>query len=135
MVLLLTMVEDGLEIQAVAPILIEVAVQHQLCLQRRAADGLAVLYCNARGIHFKGDLIPGLLAYPAVFPVVQMPQLFLRICPKTFQLGGDFPDGQPPGVLVDVGGERCREGKLLLRFFPVGVDCLSSLMISPATRP
>ena len=123
--LLLTMVENGLEIQAVAPILIEVAVQHsgvggvaiqhQLCPQRRAADGLAVLYCNAGGIHFKGNLIPGLLTDPAVFPVVQMPQLFLRVCPETLQLGGDFPDGQPPGVLVGVGGERCREGRLLLR--------------------
>ena len=114
MCLLLTMVEDGLEIQAVAPILIEVAVQHsgvggvavqhQLCPQRRAADGLAVLHCNAGGIHFKGDLIPGLLADPAVFPVVQMPQLFLRVCPEALQLGGELPDGQPPGVLVGVGG-------------------------------
>ena len=135
--LLLTMVEDGLEIQAVAPILVKisvqhsgvggVAVQHQLCPQRRAADGLAVLYCNAGGIHFKGDLIPGLLTDPAVFPVVQMPQLFLRVCPETLQLGRNLPDGQPPGILISVGGERCREGRLLLRFFPVGVDCLQQL--------
>ena len=56
-----------------------------------------------------------------------MPQLFLRVCPETLQLGGELPDGQPPGVLVGVGGERCREGRLLLRFFPVGVDCLQQL--------
>ena len=73
-------------------------VQNQLRPQRRAADGLAVLHCNAGGIHFKGDFVAGLLAHPAVFPVVQMPQLFLRVCPEALQLGGEFPDGQPPGV-------------------------------------
>ena len=107
MVLLLTMVEDGLQIQAVAPILIKVAVQHsgvggiavqhQLCPQRRAVDSLAVLHRDAGGIHFKGNFVTGLLADPAVFPVVQMPQLFLRVCPEALQLGGNFPDGQPPG--------------------------------------
>lgn len=38
MCFMLSVMQDGLQIQAVAPVLVKVAVQHQLCTQRRASD-------------------------------------------------------------------------------------------------
>lgn len=119
---MLSVMQDGLQIQAVSPVLVKVAVQHQLCTQRRAADGLAVLHRNAGSVHRKGDPVAGSAPEPAVFPVVEMPQLFGRVCAEALQLGGDFPDGQPSGIFIGIGRQRSRKLWSCFRLFSMRID-------------
>lgn len=116
-------VEEGRQVQAVPPVLVEIPVQqHRLpAVQNRpggeggAADGPAVLDGHAGPLHGEADGVPGPSPDPAVFEAVQVSPLLRRIRPEPGQDRAGLPNGQPPGTLAGVARLRRREGRLLLR--------------------
>lgn len=109
----LSPVEDRLQVQAVAPVLVKVSVQRYRMLgiavqnqprgQSGAADGLSVLDHDAGGLHLEADGVPRSLADPAVFEAVQVAGFFPGVCPEAGKGRGRLPDGQPSGILIGVG--------------------------------
>ena len=120
------MVKDWFQIQAIAPVFIEICikkylicsvpVQHKLCAQCRLMNGFSVLYRNTGAFCLKSNLISRLLSDPSVFEVIQMSCFLFCICPESCKLRRNFPDCQSSGIFICILSHWFRNRQLIFLF-------------------